>query len=64
MRRWEVNIQLQLENGTSLAFSTISDTVYNMLTKTLTSGRAGTRRLHLLIYCQNQRKEENHRAES
>ena len=64
MRRWEVNIQLQLENGTSLAFSTVSDAVYNMLTKMLTYGRAGTRRLHLLIYCQNQRKEENHRAES
>lgn len=43
MRRWEVNIQLRLENGTSLVFSMISNAVHNMLRKTLTSGRAGTK---------------------
>ena len=41
-RRWEVNIQLQLESGTSLVFSTVSNAGYNMPTKMLTSGRAGT----------------------
>jgi len=41
-RRWEVNIQLQLESGTSLVFSTVSNAGCNMPTKMLTSGRAGT----------------------
>lgn len=63
-RRGEVTLRLRPENGTSLAFPTIRDAVYNTLAKSLTSGRAGTTEAVPLIYCRNQRKEENHRAEA
>lgn len=49
MRRCEVNIQLRLENGTGLVFSTINNAVHNMLRKRLHLGGVGTMRLHLIL---------------